>query len=60
MVDKTANVDSIIDPFCGSGSSMIAAWEYKCKEFVGIEIDEEYFNAAVKRFDMYTRQQKLF
>jgi site-specific DNA-methyltransferase (adenine-specific) len=52
--------DRIIDTHLGSGSSAIAAWEYKCKEFVGIEIDEEYFDAAVKRFDNHTRQQKLF
>ena len=49
----------IIDTHLGSGSSAIAAHDFGC-EFIGMEIDKEYFNAAVKRFDNETRQQKLF
>ena len=49
----------IIDTHLGSGSSAIAAHDFGC-EFVGMEIDEEYFDSAVKRFDMETRQQKMF
>jgi site-specific DNA-methyltransferase (adenine-specific) len=51
--------DRIIDTHLGSGSSAIAAWEYGC-EFVGIEIDKEYYDAAVKRFKNHVEQQKLF
>jgi len=51
--------DRVIDTHLGSGSSAIAAHDFGC-EFVGMEIDEEYFDAAVKRFDNETRQQKLF
>ena len=50
----------IIDTHLGSGSSAIAAWEYKCKEFVGIEIDKEYYDAGVKRFKNHIAQKKLF
>ena len=53
-------IDRIIDTHLGSGSSAIAAWEYKCKEFVGIEIDKEYYDAGVKRFKNHIAQQKLF
>jgi len=49
----------IIDTHLGSGSSAIAAYDFGC-EFVGIEIDEEYYNAAVKRFRTHAAQQKLF
>lgn len=28
-------------------------------EFVGIELDEEYFNASMKRFNEYHKQQTL-
>ena len=55
----TKKGDKILDTHLGSGSSAIAAHDYGC-EFVGMEIDEEYFDSAVKRFDMETRQQKLF
>ena len=50
--------DRIIDTHLGSGSSAIAAWEYKSKEFVGIEIDREYYDAAVKRFKNHVAQLK--
>ena len=49
----------ILDTHLGSGSSAIASYYFGC-EFTGIEIDEEYFNSAVKRFDHETRQQTLF
>lgn len=51
--------DKILDTHLGSGSSAIAAWDLGF-EFTGIEIDEEYYNNAVKRFKTHTTQQKLF
>jgi site-specific DNA-methyltransferase (adenine-specific) len=45
----------IIDTHLGSGSSAIAAHYFGC-DFVGLEIDEDYFNAAQKRFAHETRQ----
>ena len=43
----------ILDTHLGSGSSAIAAHYFKC-EFVGCEIDTDYFNAAKERFDRET------
>jgi len=48
----------ILDTHLGSGSSAIAAHYFGC-EFVGCEIDKDYFDAAVKRFDDETRQVSL-
>lgn len=51
--------DKILDTHLGSGSSRIAC----CKaglEFVGFELDEEYFNASVNRFNEFTAQGILF
>lgn len=48
----------ILDTHLGSGSSAIAAHYFGC-DFVGIELDEDYYKAAVQRFDMETRQQAL-
>ncbi len=51
--------DCILDTHLGSGSSAIAAWELGF-EFVGIEIDKEYYNNAVARIKRHTAQGKLF
>lgn len=48
----------ILDTHLGSGSSAIAA-HYFGADFVGCEIDEDYYNAAKKRFDMVTAQTTL-
>jgi site-specific DNA-methyltransferase (adenine-specific) len=49
----------IFDSHLGSGSSAIAAYDFGC-EFIGCEIDKEYYDAAVKRFEIHKMQQKLF
>lgn len=51
--------DKIIDTHLGSGSSAIAAYDFGC-DFVGCEIDKDYYDAAVKRFENYKLQMKLF
>ena len=51
--------DSILDTHLGSGSSAIAA-HYGGFEFVGCELDEDYFNASKKRFDNETAQVSMF
>jgi site-specific DNA-methyltransferase (adenine-specific) len=40
--------DTVLDPFLGSGTTLIAAYLYKRKG-IGIEIDKEYCDLAVKR-----------
>ena len=51
--------DRILDTHLGSGSSAIAAHYFGC-DFVGMEIDEDYYNAAVKRFEAETAQLDIF
>ncbi|MBD5195437.1 MAG: site-specific DNA-methyltransferase [Bacteroidales bacterium] len=51
--------NKILDTHLGSGSSAIAAWELGF-EFVGVEIDTEYYNKAVERIKRHTAQGKLF
>ena len=48
--------DRILDTHLGSGSSRIAAHRL-CFDFVGIEIDKEYFDASVERFERECKQQ---
>jgi site-specific DNA-methyltransferase (adenine-specific) len=49
----------ILDTHLGSGSSRIAA-DRAGLDFVGFELDKEYFDASVKRFEQYKAQLKLF
>ena len=48
----------IFDSHLGSASSAIAAYDFGC-DFVGCEIDKEYFDAAVKRFENHKLQQTI-
>jgi site-specific DNA-methyltransferase (adenine-specific) len=50
--------DGILDTHLGSASSAIAA-HYGGFDFVGCELDEDYYKAAVKRFDAETKQQAM-
>ncbi|MFT5451708.1 MAG: site-specific DNA-methyltransferase (adenine-specific) [Enterobacterales bacterium] len=50
--------DKILDTHLGSGSSAIAA-HYGGFDFVGCELDEDYYNETMKRFDNETRQIDL-
>lgn len=49
----------ILDTHLGSGSSRIAAYDAGL-DFVGFEIDKEYFDKQEERFADYTAQASLF
>lgn len=51
--------DKILDTHLGSGSSRIAAYDMGF-DFVGMEIDKEYFDKQEKRFKEYCTQGSLF
>jgi site-specific DNA-methyltransferase (adenine-specific) len=51
--------DRILDTHLGSGSSAIAA-HYGGFDFVGCELDEDYFKAAQGRFEKETAQIDIF
>ena len=51
--------DRILDTHLGSGSSRIAAYNLGF-DFVGCEIDKDYFNAQEARFAAHTAQMNLF
>ena len=52
--------NKIIDTHLGSGSSAIASYYFGVKEFVGIEIDKDYYNESIKRIKEHTAQIKIF
>lgn len=51
--------DRILDTHLGSGSSRIAAYNLGF-DFVGCEIDKEYFDKQEERFEKHTAQTNLF
>lgn len=60
LIDNYAKQgDKILDTHLGSGSSAIAAHDYGF-DFVGCELDKDYYDAAVKRFNNHKLQTKLF
>lgn len=49
IIERASNPgDIVLDPFMGVGSVGVATYETK-RKFIGIEIDEQYYKAAVKR-----------
>ena len=50
----------ILDTHLGSGSNAISAHYAKMGEFVGCELDEDYYKAACERIYKETRQMELF
>lgn len=51
--------DKILDTHLGSGSIAIACHDYKF-DLVGCELDKDYYEAALKRFNNHKAQQVLF
>lgn len=51
--------DKILDTHLGSGSSRIAAYEAGL-DFVGYEIDKQYFKKQEERFKAHTAQMSIF
>ena len=59
LMNYAKDGDKILDTHLGSGSSRIAAHKLGF-EFVGCELDKDYFEAQEKRFKIETMQQSLF
>ena len=51
--------DTVLDPFLGSGTTRIAAYDLN-RQFIGYEISEEYFRLQEERFARHTAQMNLF
>ena len=50
--------DTVFDPFLGSGTTRIAAYDLR-RDFIGCEISKEYFEKQEKRFAEHSAQTRL-
>jgi DNA modification methylase len=53
ILNHTAAGDAVYDPFCGSGTAIIAA-EKLGRACIAMEIDPKYVQAAVTRWEAFT------
>lgn len=51
--------DIVCDPFMGSGTTAIASYDNN-RDFIGYEIDKEYYDNAVARLERHKLQGQLF
>ena len=50
----------VLDTHAGSASSLVACYRFGGLEYVGFEIDEDYYNAANVRLEQERAQMRLF
>ncbi len=58
-IEYLPDIQSVLDPFMGSGSVGVAATGLG-RQFVGIEIEPRYFDVACRRIELAQRQPSLF
>lgn len=59
ILSWTNQGDIVLDPMCGSGTTCVAALDSK-REFIGIDISEEYCELAKERVRAHAMQPSLF
>jgi len=60
LVNKASDEgETILDPFMGSGTTGVACANLG-RKFIGIEIEEKYFDIACKRIEIAYQQPRLF
>ena len=58
LIENSSNEgDIVLDPFCGSGTTCVAAKELG-RHYIGFEIDEEYYTISCDRLDGVTQREK--
>lgn len=48
LIDKSGNIETVIDPFMGSGTTAVACKQLN-KDYIGFELNPKYYDIAIKR-----------
>lgn len=59
IVNSSLQGDIVLDPFMGSGTTAIACIKEK-RNFIGFELNKEYYDKACKRIKLEQAQPTLF
>lgn len=59
ILEYTKEGDTVFDPFAGSGTTAVACLKEK-RKFIGAEINNKYFDNAMKRIEYAQSQTSLF
>lgn len=51
--------ETVLDPFMGSGTTGVACMKMG-RKFIGVEMDQKYFDVACQRIENSQRQEQLF
>lgn len=55
MLNNSARGDQVFDPFCGSGSSIIAA-EKSGRRCTALELEPRYCDVIIRRWQEYSKK----
>lgn len=55
LLNSTNENDIVFDPFCGSGSTLIAALKNN-RKYIGFEIDQKYYEVALNRIYNFEKE----
>ena len=59
IINSSLKGDTVLDPFMGSGTTAIACIKEK-RNFIGFELNKEYYDKACKRIKLELAQPSLF
>ena len=59
IINSSLKGDTVLDPFMGSGTTAIACIREK-RNFIGFELNKEYYDKACKRIQLEMAQPSLF
>ena len=59
ILNSSKEGESVLDPFMGSGTTAIACLNTN-RNFIGIELDDKYFEIAKERIESHQKQISLF
>lgn len=57
--NSTKAGETVVDPFMGSGTTGVAAIRLRC-DFIGVELDEKYFETACRRIGAALKEPVMF